>query len=156
MHEKVRMEYRCIVCPIDESGLSDKAEETAAYLSGLTGARLILVYVMRKWHDSEILVTDSEEWGKIRQQWLDDGRELLDREAERLRARGMRNIKTELRDGETAYEIIQIAFEQHASLIVMATERASLAEKLFGDSVSYNVTNKSPCPVLWVYSHPRE
>ena len=74
----------------------------------------------------------------------------------KLKSRGIRNIKTELRDGETAYEIIQIAFEQHANLIVMATERASLVEKLFGNSVSYNVTNKAPCPVLWVYSHPRE
>ncbi|MBI5643746.1 MAG: universal stress protein [Deltaproteobacteria bacterium] len=145
------MEYRCIVCPIDDSGFTLKAEETAAYLSQVTGARLVLVYVMQKWYNADVLVTDSEEWSAIHKRWLEEGQELLEREADKLRAKGVKFIKTELRDGETSYEIIQLAYEQHANLIVMATERASLAEKILGNSVSYNVTNNSPCPVLWVY-----
>ncbi|MBI5491902.1 MAG: universal stress protein [Deltaproteobacteria bacterium] len=147
------MEYRCILCPTDGSELSQKSGDIAAYLSKLSGARLILLHVMQKWHHyrSDLLITDSAEWEAIHKDWLKEGQELLDREEERLKKKGSGYIKQELKDGEAAYEIVTVAHEQHADLIVMATHRASLIEKLFSDSISYHVTKNTPCPILWVY-----
>lgn len=147
------MEYRCILCPIDGSELARKSGDVAAYMSRLTGARLILLHVMQKWHHyrSDLLITDSAEWEAIHKDWLKEGQDLLDKEEERLKKNGAGYIKKELKDGEPAYEIVTVAFEQHADLIVMGTHRASLLEKLFTDSTSYHVTKHTPCPVLWVY-----
>ncbi len=65
-------EYRSIVCPINDSTLSIKGEEIAAYLSKLSGARLILLTVVTKWNSAEPMTTDSREWSDIHDMWIDE------------------------------------------------------------------------------------
>ena len=79
------------------------------------------------------------------------GRELLDATAVKLRDEGLHNIKTVLREGDASHEIIALAVEERADLIVMATHRYSHTGKLFMGSVIDRVTKKSPCPILWVF-----
>lgn len=150
------MEYRCILCPIvDDSDLSMRAEEMAAYLAKLSGARLILLYVMEKWYNSELLVTDSKEWQEIHRNWLAEGRGFLEKEAQKIKDAGVWNLKTELRDGEASYEILTVANEQYGDLIVMGDYSTSKVAKLFTGSVIDRVSRHSPCPILWV-NEPRE
>lgn len=141
------MEYRSIICPINDSTLSEKGEETAAYLSKNSGARLILMHVVEKWHHSSYMATDSKEWNALHNEWLDDGRKLLEREEAKLKRVGVINIETVLREGDSAYEIIAVAKERRTDLIVMATHHYSIVGRLFID----RVTKKTPCPILWVY-----
>ena len=147
------MEYKNIICPVDgtDPELSEAAEDAAAYLSQVTDAKLILLYVVEKWYRSEPLVTDSPQWTEIHGQWLHEGRELLEKEAARLKDLGVKHLETVLRDGDAAHEIIALAFERKADLIVMATHRYSPVGKLFMGSVTDKVSKKSPCPVLWVF-----
>lgn len=145
------MEYKNVICPIDGSQLSEKGEEAAAYISRLSGARLILLHVVEKWYHSAHLVTDSMEWQAIHDGWLNEGSKLLEREADMLKGKGVENIETVLRDGDAAYEIVGLATERKADLIVMATHRYSPVGKLFMGSVTDRVTKRSPCPVLWVF-----
>lgn len=145
------MGYGAIICPIDGSERDQKSEEIAAYLSKTSGARLILLHVMGKWRDASLLVTNSAQWQNIHSSWLNEGKELLEKEAGRLREKGVRFIKTELRDGELASEILTVAGEQNADLIVMASERPSPALKFFKDRISDIIFDNAPCPVLWVY-----
>ncbi len=145
------MEYKNILCPIDGTELMEMAEETAAYISTISGANLILLHVVEKWYRTTHMATDSEEWNAIHEGWLDEGRALLEKEAKKLFERGVKDIDTVLRDGEAAYEIIAVAKEKKADLIVMATHHYSAVGKLFMGSVTDRVTKKAHCPVLWVF-----
>ncbi len=145
------MEYKVIICPIDNSGLKDKAIDVASYLSMITGAKLIMMNVVEKWYRSEPMVTDSPEWTVIHEDWLNEGRELLEGEARKLMDNGHKNVETILCEGDAAHEIVAEAVKNRADLIVMATHRYSAAGKFFLGSVTDRVTKKSPCPVLWVF-----
>ncbi len=145
------MDYKTIVCPVDGSELSELAESHAAYLSRVSGAKLILLHVVEKWYHATHIVTDSSEWQAIHEEWLKKGQELLDKEETRLRETGVTNISTLLRDGDASHEIIALAVEKRADLVVMASHRYTPIGKLFMGSVIDRVTKKSPCPVLWIF-----
>lgn len=145
------MDYNNILCPTDGSELSDKALEQAAYISKISGARLLLLHVVEKWYRSAHLVTDSDEWDKIHVEWLKEGENLLEKQVDKLQGMGAKNVETLLRDGDAAYEIIAAAIERKADIIVMASHRYSPIGKLFMGSVTDKVTQKAPCPVLWVF-----
>ena len=145
------MDYKLIICPIDNSGLKDKAIEISSYIAGMSGAKLVLLNVVEKWYRSEPMVTDSPEWTSIHEAWLDEGRELHESEAKKLVESGFKNIETILCEGDASHEIVAEAIKNRADLIVMATHRYSTAGKFFLGSVTDRVTKKSPCPVLWVF-----
>ena len=145
------MEYRNIICPVDGSELMNMCEDAAAYLSKISGAKLILVNVVEKWYRATHMATNSQEWTEIHEGWLAEGNALLEKEAARLRETGVKEIETVLRDGEAAYEIVAVAKERGADLIVMSTHHYSGMGKLFMGSVTDRVTKRSPCPVLWVF-----
>ena len=145
------MEYKHIICPIDGSEISDAALKHAAYLSKASGAQLTVLHVVEKWYRAAGMVTNSEEWSTIHEDWLSKGRELLETTASRLRDEGLHNIETVLREGDASHEIVAISVEHRADLIVMATHRYSPMGKLFMGSVIDRVTKKSPCPILWVF-----
>ncbi len=145
------MDYKVIICPIDDSELREKAVETASYISKMSGAKLVLLNVVEKWYRSEPMVTDSPEWTAIHEEWLNEGRALLEREAGRLVESGVKNVETILSEGDAAHEIVAEAFKNKADLIIMATHRYSSAGKFFMGSVTDRVTKKAPCPVLWIF-----
>ena len=145
------MEYKSILCPIDGSELSEKVEDAGVYLSKISGAKLILLNVVEKWYRSAHLVTDSTEWQNIHTNWLNEGRGILEKEAAKLKEKGVKDVEMVLRDGDAAHEIIALAMEQRADLIIMATHRYSPVGKFFMGSVTDKVTKSSPCPVLWIF-----
>lgn len=146
------MEYKTILCPIDDSDLAEKVIDAAAYLGKVTDAKVILLYVVEKWYRSEPLVTDSEEWEKIHEEWLKEGRDVLKENAVKLQQKGLKHVETVLEDGEAAYEIVALASQKRVDVIVMATHRYSPMGKLFMGSVTDKVTRKAPCPVLWLFA----
>ncbi|MBI5903316.1 MAG: universal stress protein, partial [Deltaproteobacteria bacterium] len=94
----------------------------------------------------------SPEWQKIHEDWVAKGRELLEAEAGKSREYGLKNLQTVLREGDATHEIIALAVEQQADLIVMATHRYSPVGKLFMGSVTDKVSRHAPCPVMWVFT----
>jgi nucleotide-binding universal stress UspA family protein len=144
------MEYRNILCPLDGTELMAAAEDAAASLAKLVGAKLILVYVVERWYRGADVVGSSEEWKKIHDKWLKEGWDLLEKEGVKLRNAGVKDIELVLRDGEAAYEIIAAAKERNADLIVLATHGFSTIGKLFAGSVTDKVSKRAPCPLLWV------
>lgn len=145
------MELKTIICPIDGTELADKVIDAAAYLNKVSGARIVLLNVVEKWYRSEPLTTNSKEWQAIHEEWLNEGREVLSGAVQKLKDKGVKHIDTDLRDGDAAYEIIAIATEKMADLIIMATHRYTPVGKLFLGSVTDRVTKKAPCPILWLF-----
>lgn len=145
------MQYKTIICPVTGGELDKVAIPHAAYLGKVSGAKVILLNVVEKWYRGADVVTSSPEWGKIHQDWLREGEEVLLKEAADLKEAGYDNVETLLRDGAASYEIVGAAKEYNADLIVMATHRYSPIGKLFMGSVIDKVSKNAPCPVLWVF-----
>jgi nucleotide-binding universal stress UspA family protein len=130
-----------IVAATDFSLGSLAALEYAEELAHRFEAEVILV------HAEEVLgvVPGSDMAARAR---IDAERELA-RTATGLRARGLR-VRTILRPGLPAEEILHVARAEHASLIVMGTHgRSGLAHMVMG-SVAERVVRAAPCPVLTV------
>lgn len=144
------MEYKNILCPLSGSEFSEKALDTATYIAKLTGARLILLHVVERWYRSEPLATDSTQWQDIRDQWLDEGRKLLEKYAARLKGEGVAHIETILEEGDAAHEIIARAKERNIDLLVIASHRHTVVGHLFAGSYMDKIINHIHCPVLWV------
>ncbi|MCC6503336.1 MAG: universal stress protein [Deltaproteobacteria bacterium] len=145
------MEYKTIVCPIDGTELSEKSLKHAAYISKVSGGKIVLLHVMEKWNRAGHVTTDSSEWETIHKDWLSEGRTVLTNAAETLRDLGASHVDTMLREGDASHEITAIAREVNADLIIMTTHRYSPIGKLFAGSITDNVTRNSPCPVLWIF-----
>ena len=139
--------YRTIIYPVGNSELADKAREQAAYLANTTGAKLLLLYVNEKFHSTGVL-TDSPQWATIREGWINEGKELLISEARKLKEMNVGNIEAVFGQGEVASEIIMIAKERNAELILLASHKASPLGKLLMGSRTYDVFKDAPCPIL--------
>lgn len=140
--------YRTIVYPIGNSELADKAREQAAYLAKTTGANLLLLYVNQKSHSTGILASDSAEWSKIRDSWISEGKQVLIDEAKKLKEMQVNNIEAVFGQGDVATEIVTIAKERNAELILLASHKASPIGKLLMGSRTYDVFLDAPCPIL--------
>lgn len=145
------MQCRTILCPVEDSGLTDVAVEAAAYMVKISGAKLVLLHVMKKWYSGQDVVSDSKEWNDVHQNWVKEGRDLLTGVAAKVRNMGVEDLDMELRDGEPAHEIVSMAKEKRADLIVMATYHHSPIGKLFTGSVTDRVAKSTPCPILWCF-----
>lgn len=139
--------YRTIVYPVGNSELADKAREQAAYLANSTGAKLVLLYVNEKFHSTGVL-TDSPQWSTIREAWVNEGKDLLISEAKKLKEMKVGNIEAVFGQGDVASEIITIARERNAELILLASHKASPLGKLLMGSRTYDVFKDAPCPIL--------
>lgn len=144
------MIFRNIICPINGSELMDKSLNAAEYLAKISDAKLILLNVVEKWYRAEQVATDSKEWQALHEQWLEEGKTLLRQAEERVKKNGVKRVDMLISDGDAAYEIVAVARERVADLIVMACHRESPVAKLFMGSVIDRVTKNAPCPVLWI------
>lgn len=140
--------YRTIIYPVGNSELADKAREHAAYLANRTGSKIVLLYVNEKFHSTGVLASDSPEWNVIKESWINEGKEMLIREAKMLKELKVDNIEAVFGQGEVAAEILAVAKEREAELIVLASHRASPLGKLLMGSRTYDVFKEAPCPIL--------
>ncbi|MBE0643573.1 MAG: universal stress protein [Bacteroidetes bacterium] len=144
-----------IVVPIDFSEYSKKAFRYAIDFAKTFNAEMILVYVVEP-----IIYPADFSFGQVALPSIE--RELHDRSLEQLNAL----IQTEVPEGITArsvirsgkpfVEIIQLAKEEKAELIIIATHGHSGIEHVLFGSTAEKVVRKAPCPVLSLRSPERE
>ena len=141
---------RKILCPIDLSPCADRALAYAAELAEKLSAELTILYavpdVLPMMPDATMPMPIS---GSDADELLASGRAAL---AERLAASTVSraNPKTEVRLGSAEAEIVAVAKELPADLIVIGTHgRRGLAHFFLG-SVAEKIVRTAPCPVLTV------
>jgi len=78
--------------------------------------------------------------------WVKDGRELVEREAERLRAAGFK-ANGAVETGDVREKIIDAATERHADLIVMGSHGRRGVQRFLLGSVAEHVARHAPCSV---------
>jgi universal stress protein A len=143
-----------ILCPVDFSDFSDYAMRYAALLAQKFEARLTLLHVV-----APILVPLPGDAlvPPMRQADLADiadaCRERLTRTAGDLTQNGVSAVACQVTSGVPYLEIIRVAEELHADMIVMGTHgRSGLVHLMIG-SVAERVVRKAPCAVLTVKRH---
>ena len=114
------------------------ASQMAAGIADGTGSKLHLVYVAGTGG------TDPRVYEQMRQ----SSRELLDELAEQMRDAGAKITKKHLRNGRPDQEIVALAEELGAGLIVMGGRGLGRMKRALMGSVSDSVVRHAPCPVL--------
>jgi nucleotide-binding universal stress UspA family protein len=147
--ESVR--YRHIVCPVDFSDESMRALEYALSLAQETAARLVLLHVLEGF-------LDEPDAGELRELKVFEYYEQLEqRAAQRLaaavpdEARVWAHPDERVVKGKAYRQILRLAAEEGADLIVMGVRgRGALNQLLFG-STTHHVIREASCPVLTIF-----
>ncbi len=125
---------------------SDTAELAFTYLEKMaeSGAqKATLLHVQSKSRIEKHLKDRLDEFNAI-------DTERLEMLRDRLIAKGMKDVKIMLTYGMPVEEIIKASKENDYSMIVMGAQGRSLVKNVFVGSVSWNVLQNSPHPVLLV------
>ena len=140
-----------VLLPTDGSGEAELASRTAADLAQRTGSELHLVHVGS-------LVTHGAGSGVqvgpltgVHQDELDRQAEgLLEAEVERMKSSGIEVAEAHLRRGRADEEVIVLAEETGADLIVVGSKGLGGVRRALMGSVSDSVVRHAHCPVMVV------
>ena len=143
-------EYRRILCPVDFSEPSHVGLETAAELAVRFSAELVVVHVVPPVPVATVpqatplfdVGTYEKELGRSAEEGME--KLLKDRAPDEIRSRYL------VAFGEPAHEIVRVAGEEHADLIVMSTHGESGWRRVVFGSVAEKVVRMAECPVLTV------
>lgn len=134
-----------ILVPLDGSEYAERALVYARDLATNAGARVSLVSVLTAVKSPVGPAPDEPEEHRGRP-WLT----YLEERAEAVRGEGVAEVSTQVRFGEPARMITELARELHADLIVMSTEGLGADGRYALGSVALKVLMTAPCPVLMV------
>jgi nucleotide-binding universal stress UspA family protein len=150
-----------ILLATDGSGEAELATRTAVDLAQMSDSELHVVHVIDASPSPALLYPDvtDPEGAEVPDQVLEQdlerraeqrGREVLDAEAERVQSAGGTVAQTHVAMGDAPREIVHLAEDLEAGLIVMGSRgRGGIRRALMG-SVSDSVVRHAHCPVLIV------
>jgi nucleotide-binding universal stress UspA family protein len=140
--------YR-IVVPTDFSGCSEEAWELAQRMAAALGSELVLTHVLVEaplYEEGPFTMEKTRRVYDAARKWAEES---IEHWAGAARAKGLK-VRTVLRTGVPYREIVDLATDEHADLVLIGTHgRGGLDRALLG-SVADRVVRLSPCPVLTV------
>jgi nucleotide-binding universal stress UspA family protein len=140
-----------ILCPTDFSDASDEALDYAAGMAARFSARLCLLHVTQPVQPITPSAAFPEFAGFDTSGYEDVIRDHAESEMrERLKRPSLAdvNVVSEVRRGYPADEILRVAEEMRADLIVIATHGATGWRRYVFGSVTEKVLHQASCPVL--------
>lgn len=140
--------YR-IVVPTDFSGCAEEAWRLAQRLATSLGSELLLAHVLVEtplFEEGPFTMEKTRRVYEATRKWAE---EAIEQWAGAARDKGLK-IRTVLRTGVPYREIVALATDERADLVLMGTHgRGGLDRALLG-SVADRVVRLAPCPVLTV------
>ena len=141
-----RLFYR-IVMPTDFSDSSEEAWGVAQRVAGTLGSEVVLAHVFVPpplYGDPPLSVDTTWQVYEGSRKWVE---EELEKWANAARAQGVK-VRTVMRSGAAHQEIVDLATDERADLVIMGTHgRSGLTRVLLG-SVAERVIRFAPCPAL--------
>ncbi len=137
--------YQRMLIPTDGSDISEKAMAQGVGLAKKLGAKVLGLYVIDISAFSGI-ATDAI-WENMRGLLEDEGNAAL----ETIQGETKKNAvacETVIKEGRPAEEIVKVAKDLNADVIVMGTAGRSGLDKFLLGSVTEKVMRTAPCPVL--------
>ena len=149
-----------ILLATDGSEEASLATQTTVDIAEKTSSQLYVVHV---WESLPLLAssyggfgyTDAESVQMMVEQAEHEARELLDEQVEHIRDIGGTIIESYLRQGRPDQEIVNLAEEIRAGLIVMGSRGLSGMRRALMGSVSDSVVKHAHCPVFVVRKERR-
>lgn len=143
--------YRTILVPTDLSPPSMDAVRHAATLADRVGSRVVLTYVMEDKLPAMILAHTSETEAQLLERHREHARKALVDVADDLLPG--RDVECVVRQGADHEEIVALAREIDAGLIVMGMHGHGFLVHALAGSTTERVLHHAPCPVLVVGQH---
>jgi universal stress protein A len=141
--------FHRIVVPTDFSGSSEDAWVLAQQVAGTLSSEVVLAHVFVEpilYGDPPLAADTASQLYEQGRKWVEDE---LEKWASAARAQGM-TVRTIVRTGSPHEEIVNLATEERAELIIMGTHGRTGLDRLLLGSVADRVIRFSPCPVLTV------
>ena len=146
-----------IVLAIDGSEEASRAAEAAVELCEKTGSELHVVHVGEDFYLTAVTDLDmvaqtwvAQEYAESETNFEQIAREVLDAEVEKVEAAGGTVAQAHLRVGRADAEIVDLAEEIEAGLVVLGSRGLGGVKRALMGSVSYSVVRHAHCPVLVV------
>jgi nucleotide-binding universal stress UspA family protein len=151
-----RIQYGRILVPYDGSNISDRALRHAAYLSKVSNAEIVILYVVE---DRESIATEYESSigkGSSNQRAMtfaknENIRQMLEERVRVCKGAGLKEVSYVVRAGKPADEIISLLAERYFDLIVMGSNRISSTMGVILGSNARRVLNKVQRSVLIIH-----
>lgn len=140
---------RKIVAPVDFSDYSTKALDYVRAFAGQFGAEVTLVHVVEP-----TVIPDN--FGIVPPSYEEVGAALIKAAEERLRkltpsiASDASTVRVEVRSGRAPWEIVRVAEEVEADLIIITTHGYTGLKHVLMGSTAELIVRHAPCPVLTV------
>jgi nucleotide-binding universal stress UspA family protein len=141
-------QFQRILCPTDFSPFSSQALRHAVALSRVFGSRLKIIHVIPRLFPGGESLYASAPWltaPEVRQRVDAEMRVFLDP----LRVARV-NHEIEIREGEPWREVVAVADDMQADLVVLGTHGRGGLDRLFLGSVAEKLVRRLPCPVFSV------
>ena len=137
------------------------ATDVAVQLSKVTGSELHLVYVGEDAYSATLIYPETTDPGgveredpvlleQLQRQFEQMSRRVLETEVEKVREAGGTVAQIHLRTGKAAAEIVDLAEELGAGLVVVGSRGLGGIRRALMGSVSDSVVRHAHCPVLVV------
>lgn len=139
-----------ILLATDGSADAVLAASAAADISEATGSELHVVHVLSPFPRHAYPGVTPEIYSYVLDKSYEAARDLLDEEARRIEDHGGTVAETHTRRGRFADEILDLAEEMGAGLILMGSRGLGPVGRLLLGSVAEGVVHHAPCPVLVV------
>jgi nucleotide-binding universal stress UspA family protein len=146
-----------VVLAIDGSEEASRAAEAAVELCEKTGSELHVVHVGEDFYLTAVTDLDmvaqtwvAQEYAESETNFEQIAREVLDAEVEKVEAAGGTVAQAHLRVGRADAEIVDLAEEIKAGLVVLGSRGLGGVKRALMGSVSYSVVRHAHCPVLVV------
>jgi nucleotide-binding universal stress UspA family protein len=137
-----------ILLATDGSEDAALAARAAADLSDRARVRLHVVHVWQGLRPATRPAAAIDPYPRAYEEWEREAGELLEEQTERLRSAGSTVAGTHLRKGRPAEEIVVLAEELDAGLVVVGSRGLGAVKRLVVGSVAEGVVSLAPCPTL--------
>lgn len=144
-----RVEWKRILVPVDFSETARAAMETAVDLAAKFDAEVLLVHAYPipgyTFPDGSAVASS-----RMLQELADEAARHLDEWRELALKAGAARVSTDTAVGDPAGEIVRLAAEKKADLVVMGTHGRTGIEHALMGSIAERVVRRAKCPVLTV------
>lgn len=155
-----------ILLASDSSDTAAHAMDLAVELCEQTGSQLHLVYVMEDAHSATLISPEAADLEgvaredpvlieQLQQQSDQMARRVLDTEVQKVREAGGTVAQAHLRMGKADIEIVELAKEIDAGLLILGSRGSGMIKRALIGSVSDSVVRHAHCPVTVVRQDKR-
>lgn len=155
--ETKKFAIKNILIPYDFSETASLALEHAIFMAKLCKAQISLLHVIETYSfTSAISHAFSKSQSEFENKIEESTKVKLQEIADEIHRKSAIQVKLTTEVGSIYKQIVKVAHDIHANIIIMGTHGASGFQEFLIGSNAFRVVTSSPCPVITVQSHAKK